>query len=111
MKGLAFAVSLFHRLSAEAPSKPVEAVVSDVEAFAKRLIEAGKSVEAAFADASAELAAVVEPKGDTAKTAAVAVFPASPKPADPVSAIVGGAVTPAPTPVAPGMGGVPSGKV
>jgi hypothetical protein len=115
MKGLAFAVSLFHRLTAEDPSKSVEAVVSDVESFAARLVVAGKVVEAAFADA--ELA-----------PAAVDVFKGAPPLIESVRAIVGGASTPtgaesvsvsgatvastppAPTPPAPGIGGLPPGK-
>lgn len=137
MKGLAFTVSMFLRLSEESPGRSVEAVVSDVEAYAARLVQAGNVIQGAFSDlgigepaspaASADVPAVApapDPKPDTAEILAEAQrIDAAP------AAIVGGAGhvatgstldmpltgyggagAPAATPPAPGIGGLPPGN-
>lgn len=140
MKGLAFAVSLFHRLSEEAPSRSVSAVILDVEDFAARLVEAGKRIEGAFADAvtgdavdaSTVPAAIAMRSAGAASSAqpakslmrAASDFMAADE-VDSVRALVGGGRTaavmdpptinvsgtgPAPTPPAPGIGGLPEGN-
>ena len=124
MKGLAFAVSLFHRLSAEAPSRRVSDVILDIEDFAARLVEAGKRIEGAFAydgPVTGEPAIKALTPAELDRIATIM----KPSEAEPPRALVGGGrpvaetdtptdnasrTGPAPTPPAPGIAGVPAGK-
>lgn len=120
MKGLAFAVSLFHRLSAEAPSRSVSAVILDVEDFAARLVEAGKCIEGAFADDSTPTAPPAGKPLTPAELDQIAAIMKSSEVAPPRALVGGGRPAaemddasrtgPAPTPPAPGIAGVPAGK-
>lgn len=122
MKGLAFAVSLFSRLSAEFPHLNAIGIVEKIEEVARRLTEAGKVVDAAFGEPVLVTGTSLSP-GEIANIDAY-LKTGKVSEAEPVHATVGGASTPvaivegkggtgaapAPTPVPPGIEGLTPGK-